>query len=106
MAISLLLGWPAMLVVLASLIGALPRPLVGLDVLRQVARTLELLVAQRALMNLRLGVLLAPCHRPEDVILIDIDLRHWTLCRRGGELLGREDVVGSDTYSLSVLVTD
>lgn len=70
-----------MLMVLALLIGTLPWTLMSLKVLRQVTWTLELFVAQRALMNLRLGVLLAAGHRPEDVIFIIVDegVRHWTL---------------------------
>ena len=106
MAVTLFLGWPAMFVILALLIRALPWPLVGLEVLGQVTWTLELLVAQRALVNLRFGILLTPSHRPEDVILVDVDVFHRTLHRGRRNILRREDLVGGNTYSLSVSVTN
>ena len=76
-------------------------------VLRQVTWTCELFIAQRAFMMLRLGVLLPPSHRPKDLVIVDIEsVRNRTLHRGGGEVLGREDLFGGDTYSLSILVTD
>ena len=78
----------------------------SLEVLGEVARPLELLIAQRALVNLRFGVLLTPGHRPEDVIFVVVEgVRHRTLHRGGGQLLGREDLIGGDTYSLPILLT-
>jgi hypothetical protein len=62
MAITFLFGRPPMFVVLAGLLCTLPRTLMSLEVLGEVARTLELLIAQRAFMYLRFGVLLPPGH--------------------------------------------
>jgi hypothetical protein len=95
-----------MFVVLAALLRALPRTLMSLEVLGEVARTLELLVAQRAFMYLRFGVLLPPGHRPEGVIIIVGEgVRHLTLHRCGGHLLLGEDLAGGNTYSLAILLT-
>jgi hypothetical protein len=107
MAVTLLLRRPAMFMVLALVVGALPWTLMSLEVLGEVTRPLELLIAQRALMNLRFGVLLTPGHRPEDVIFVVVveGVRHRTLHRGGGQLLRREDLIGGDTYSLPILLT-
>ena len=106
-AVAFLLSWPAMFVILALLICALPRPLMSLEMLSEVAWTLELFVAQRALMNLRFGVLLPPGHRAEGIVIVIVveGVRHWTLHRRGSDLFLREDLAGGDTYSLSILLT-
>ena len=107
MAITLLLGGPAMLIVFALFVWAFPRTLMCLEMLGEVARTLEFLVTKRTLMDLRLGVFLASSHGPEDVILVDVEgLRHGTLHRCRGDVLRRNDLVGGDTYSLPVLMTD
>ncbi len=106
-AVALLLGRPAKIVVLALVVGAFPWPLMGLEVLGQVARPLELLVAQRAFMNLRFGVLLPTSHRPEDLIVVKVDgISHRTLHRGGGEVLRREDLTCRQTYRLPVLMTN
>ena len=60
--LALLLGWPSEIVVFALLIRALVGPVVSFDVLGEVARALELLVALRAFVDLRFGVLLASGH--------------------------------------------
>jgi hypothetical protein len=106
MTIALLLCWPAVLMIFALVVRTLPRTLMSLEVLGEVAGTLELFITQRALMNLRFGVLLTPCHRPEDVILVDVDVFHRTLHGARRNIIRREDLVGGETYSLAVLVTD
>jgi hypothetical protein len=103
MAVTLLLGRPAMFVVFALVVRALPWTLMGLQVLGEVARTLELFVAQRALMDLRLSVLLTPCHGSEDVILIDVDVVHGSLHGGRGDVLVRKRLASGETYNLSVL---
>jgi hypothetical protein len=70
-AITLLFGWPADLVVFAGGVGALPGARMGLLVLGQVARTLEDLVAVRALLvdvHWR-RVLLAASHGSHDTLI-------------------------------------
>ena len=106
-AVALLFGRPAMLMVLALFIRTLPWTLMSLEMLSQVAWPLELLVTQGAFMYLRLGVLLTPSHRSEDVIFVVVEgVGHWTLHRGRSDVLRREDLVGGDTYSLPVLMTD
>ena len=88
MAITFLFCRPAVVVILALLVGALPWTLMRLEMLGEVAWTLELLVAQRAFMYLWLGVLLPPSHGTEDLIFVDVNIfRHWTLHRGRGDVL-------------------
>lgn len=93
---------PAECMILAAFIGALPRSLMGLQVLGQVARPFELLVAagNRTFMDLRLGAFLTAGHGASDVIIIDIE--HWSLHRSSDR--GLVDLGASgETYSPTVL---
>lgn len=104
--VTLLLGRPAVFVIFALVVRALPWTLMRLEMLGQVAWTLELFVAQRAFVNLRFGVLLPPGHGPEDLIFVGVDVViHGTLRRHRGDILWREFLAGGHTYSLSILMT-
>ena len=85
--VTLFLRWPAVFVVLAAVIWALPRTFVCLEMFGQVTRTLELLVAERTFVNLWLGVLLAACHGPKGLFVGVEGLIHGTLHGGGGKLL-------------------
>jgi hypothetical protein len=111
MALTFFLRRPAVFVVLALVDGAFVRPLMGFDVLGQVTRSLKLLVALRALVNLRLGVLLAPCHGTKRLVVIKFSI-HVALGSSGwshfltGNLATsrkRDDFAVFVTYELSLL---
>ena len=105
MTITLLFGRPADFIVFARLICAFPWTLMRLDMFGQVTRPLEFFVAQGAFMNLRLGTLLAPCHRTEGFIFIGVDVGHVPLHRRSGKVLWRDLATGGNTYGLPVCPT-
>lgn len=93
---------PAERMILAAFVWALPRSLMCLKVLGQVARPFELLVAarHRTFMDLRLGAFLTASHGASDVIIIDIE--HWSLHRSSdGRLIDLS--ASGETYSLTVL---
>lgn len=93
---------PAERMVLAAFIWALPRSLMCLKVLGQIARPFELLVAarHRTFMDLRLGAFLAAGHGTSDVIIVDIE--HRSLHRSSdGRLIDLS--ASGETYSPTVL---
>jgi hypothetical protein len=102
MAVALLLGGPSIFMVFAVYFAALPRTLVGFDVLRQITRSLELFLTKFTGMDLRLGILLPPGHRPEGFIIIDIELCGTLHRRSRGKFCLGEFLAGSDRYNLSV----
>ena len=100
--VAFFLCWPAERMILAAFVWALPRSLMCLKVLGQVARPFELLVAARyrAFMDLRLGAFLTASHGASDVIIIDIE--HWSLHRSSDGRLVNLSASG-ETYSPTVL---
>jgi hypothetical protein len=100
--VSLLFGGPSIFMVLAVHFAALPWSLMRLDVLRQVTRSLELFLTKFTGMNLWLGILLPPGHRPEGLVIVDIELCRTLHGRSGGKLCLGEFLAGRDRYNLSV----
>ena len=62
MTVPFFLGRPAVFMVLAAVLWALPWTFVSLDMFGQVAGALELLIAKVALVDLWLRTLLSPSH--------------------------------------------
>jgi hypothetical protein len=106
--LALLLGWPSKFVVLALLIRALVWPIVSFDVLGEVARTLELLVALGAFVDLRFGVLLASGHRAESLIVLKVGLgnRAFDSGSWGSHLFRGNDTSSCNRDDLAILVAD
>lgn len=106
-AITLLFGWPTDLVVLAGSVSALPGARVGLFMLGQVARTLEDLVAVRALLvdvHWR-RILLAASHGAHDTLieLLFIERDGTLVGSRGITLVGEASGHGDE---LAILQDD
>ena len=103
--LTLLLCRPAIFMVLALVDGAFVRPVVRLDVLGQITRSLELLVTLRAFMDLRLSVLLAPCHGAKRLVIIELSV-HVALGSGGwSHFLGRNHATRRKRDNLAVFVT-
>jgi hypothetical protein len=106
--LAFLLGWPSELVVFALFVRAFVGPIVCLDVLGEVARALELLVALRAFVNLGFGVLLASGHRAESLIIfeVSIGIRAFDSGSWRSHLFVRDDTSSCNRDDLAILVAD
>jgi len=106
MTLAFLLRRPAVFIVLALVVGAFVRPVVGFDVLGQITRSLKLLVTLRAFVNLRLGVLLASCHGTECFVVIKFSV-HVALGSSGwSHFLVRDHTTSRKRDDLAVFVTN
>jgi hypothetical protein len=106
--LAFLLGWPSKFVVLALLIWAFVWPVVSFDVLGEIARTLELLVALRAFVDLGFSVLLASGHRAESLVILKVGFGNWAFDSGswGSHLFGRNDPSSCNRDDLAILVAD